>query len=315
MDARRPVILVAAAACCAACGCSVIETVEGTGAARRAIRRGEEAHEQGDYIEAFAAYREADRRLSAARAAGYTMMVPASEIEALRSLMERLEEDAGSEGYVRFGDRFVGEEGLGRALADELAAIFRARQVRHFSHGRVVPESMEAAAANAPDGAFDIALSVTIRDVDDPSTFPQDAWSLVRFLLEGAFGHGFSHRYEPMFELRPWLGRQAAWGLSARPGADNRPIGLKGRIDRLSIGVHRGRRREVSGPRHGPFGFEATDAIGPYWQREHYRTYIMRGEEAERLNWERADRIPDATILGLITMGDGGEPSREGETE
>jgi hypothetical protein len=288
----------------AAAGCSMMESVGQTYDSRRAVERAEAARDSGEYSAALKSYMEAERLLRSARESGYSLVAREKELEAVRSAMDELQGDAESEGLVRVGDSYVGEEELDASIGGSLQDMFQKGRIGSIAQERVVADSITADARKMPDGRYDIKLSVVLKDAGGEADFPQDAWGVVRFMLEGGYGYGFSHHLTYMFPPRPWMGKEASWGILDRRNVENYLIGLDGKIEALTISVYRGRYRKGLPEGYGPHGFKTLEAVGPYWRKEHFKSYSLEAAGAKRLNWKEARRIPDATIYGLLTIRD-----------
>lgn len=294
-----PVVLV-----CACAGCSVVQSVNQIRDAKREIAKGEEAVAVSDYDRGLKSYLRAARLLQAARDAGLQAFADDQRMESLAKTIDALREEAEAEGFVRVDDRYCGEGELGEALGKALGALFRSNQLRFTAAERVVADDIQATARRRPDDARDIALSIVLKDTGEERDFSQDAWAVVRFLLEGGYGHGFSYHIDHPFQKRPWMGGEGGWGISDTPDAVNHFIGLKKKVVNLSISAYRGHYRQGTEKRYGRRGFESLEAVGPYWEREHSRTYSMDAADAARLNWDEAGRIPDATLYGLLRISE-----------
>jgi len=294
-----PVLLVFTGA-----ACSVVQSVKQIRDAKREIASAEEAVADGDYDAGLKSYLRARNLMQAARDEGLQALADDRTMEALDKTIRSLEEKAVAEGFVRVDDRYCGEGEMGEALGKALGALFRSDQLRSVSVERVVADDIQATARKKPDNTRDIALSIVLKDTGEDQDFLQDTWAIVRFLLEGGYGHGFSYHIAHPFEKRPWMGGEGGWGISDKPNTVNHFIGLKKRVANLSISVYRGHYRQGGGKKYGRYGFESLEAVGPYWEREHFRTYFMDAARAARLNWGEAGRIPDATLYGLLKIGE-----------
>jgi len=292
-----PVLLVFTGA-----ACSVVQSFNQIRDAKREIASAEEAVADGDYDAGLKSYLTAEYLLLAARDAGLQAFADDKRMKALDKTIQSLEEKAVAEGFVRVDDRYCSEEEVGEALGTALGTLFKSNQIQSISVERVVAGDIKAAVRRKPDGMRDVALSVVLKDTGEERDCSQDAWAIVRFLLEGGYGHGFSYHIVHPFERRPWMGGEGGWGISDTPDAANHPIGLGSKVADLSISVYRGHYRQGAEKKYGRYGFESLEAVGPYWGREHFRTYSMDAADAARLNWAEAGRIPDATLYGLLKI-------------
>ena len=294
-----PVLLVFAGA-----GCSVVQSVNQIRDAKREITSAEEAVADGDYDAGLKSYLGAKRLLQAARDAGLQAFADDRKMEALDKTIRSLEEKAVAEGFVRVDDRYCDEGELVEALGKALGAFFRSDHLRSVAVERVVADDIQATARKKPDNTRDIALSIVLKDTGEDHDFLQDTWAIVRFLLEGGYGHGFSYHIAHPFEKRPWMGGEGGWGISDKPDTVNHFIGLKKKVANLSISVYRGHYRQGAERKYGRYGFESLEAVGPYWERAHFITYSMDAAHAARLNWDEAGRITDATLYGLLKISE-----------
>lgn len=297
---RSPFVLAVAAALFLAAGCSVPRVIDQSMGAGKALREGDDAAADGDYDAALGSYLKAKRLLLAARQQGYRFLSDDGKLAAVDDRIKGCERLANEDGLVRVGDRYVGADKLGGALAESLQRLFRGNPAGAHARERVVPEEVEASCIGEADGRFDVTVRLVVRDAEDEGDFDQDVWGLVRFLMEGAWGHGFCSYSARRYALRPWMGEETRWGSSRKANAENRFVGLKDRINRLTIVVSRGRLGQEPGDGYGPRGHAGLSAIGPYWRKEPYRSYALGSVDAARLNWSEANRIPDSTLYGLI---------------
>ena len=293
----------------AAAGCSLPRAIDQSLGAGKALSRGDDAAARGDYDAALASYLSAKRLLITSRQEGYRFFTDRSTLDALDEKIAECERLAGRDGLVRVGARYLATADLGEALAGSLRELFRENPSGDPARERVVPETLNGSCVERSDGRFDVTLRVVMRDAEDGADFGQDAWGIVRFLMEGAWGHGFCAYSARRFSLRPWMGRETRWGSSLAPDAENRFVGLKDRIGRFTVVVSRGRLVQEPGDGFGPRGHRTLSAVGPYWREAPYRSYTMDSADAVRLNWGEADRIPDATLYGLIRIA----PQPDGE--
>lgn len=297
----------------AAAGCSVVQSVNNVRNAQKEIDKAGESVADGDYNGALESYLRARILLQSARDAGLEPLADDRKMESVDAMIRSLEEQAAADGFVRVDGRYCGEDELGGALGKALGAFFGSNQIRPIAVERVVADDVAAAVRRRPDNTWDVALSIVLKDTGEDGDFSQDAWVIVRFLLEGGYAHGFSYHVVHPFEKRPWMGGEGGWGLSDKRDTVNHSIGLKSKIADLSIELFKGRHRQGTGKQYGRLGFESLDAVGPYWEKAPFKTYVMRAENAARLNWAEAERIPDATLYGLLKTG-GRTDAEEGET-
>ena len=286
----------------AAAGCSLPRAIDQSLGAGKALSRVDDAAARGDYDAALASYLSAKRLLITSRQEGYRFFTDRSTLDALDEKIAECERLAGRDGLVRVGARYLAAADLGEALAGSLRELFRENPSGDPARERVVPETLNGSCVERSDGRFDVTLRVVLRDAEDGADFGQDAWGIVRFLMEGAWGHGFCAYSARKFPHRPWMGRETRWGSSRAPDAENRFVGLKDRIGRLTVAVSRGRLVQEPGDGFGPRGHRTLSAVGPYWREAPYMRYTMDSADAARLNWGEADRIPDATLYGLIRI-------------
>lgn len=299
----------------AAAGCSVVQSFTNAKDARKEIAKAEELVAEGDYSAALESYLRARGLLQYARDAGFKTLADDRKMESLDAMIRSLEEKAEAEGFVRVDGRYYDEEELGAALGKALGTLFRSDQIRSIAVERVVADDVGAAVRRKPDGTWDVTLSIVLKNTGEEGDFEQDAWAIVRFLLEGGYAHGFSYHIIHPFDKRSWMGGDGGWGMSDRRDAANHFIDLKSKVADLSIELFRGRHRQGVGKQYGRFGFESLEAVGPYWGKEPFKTYTMRAADAARLNWADAGHIPDATFYGLLKMGERMDAGMgEGET-
>lgn len=298
---------IAACICVLAAGCSLTSTFEQSRDAAKAIREGDDAVAEGEYEDGINSYLKARGLLLAARQNGYQIFPNEKRLASLEGKMLECERLAEGDGFIRVGEHYVQGGELGAALTGELRRMMRENSGGMDGSGRVVPDELEASCIEGPNGRYDVRLTMVARDAEEGAEFDQDAWALVRFLMEGGWRYGFSFTTAPRFGPRPFMGNETRWGRSGKAGAENCFIGLGGKIDRLTVTVDRGRLRQEPGDGYGARGFQTLEAVGPYWRREPYRSYTMTRAAAERLNWGEAARIPDATLYGLIAVTRGAE--------
>jgi hypothetical protein len=289
----------------AASGCSLPISVENLKNAGTAVREGDDATADGDYNDALRSYLKARQLVSAARQDGYGFIADEGKLAAIDEKISELEKTASEEGLVRIGGRYIDGGALGPSLADELWRMFDEGSKGIGTREEVVPEMLDAACGEEKGGRRDIVLSVVIRSTGEEAEFDQDAWSIVRFFMEGAWGHGFSFHIGHLFPQRAWMGTQSGWGVSGMDGAENHYITLKGKIGRLTINVARAPARPKPGDDRGASARRRFEASGPLRRKEPYRSYSIGYAEAEKLNWARANRIPDETLYGLMTIAPG----------
>ncbi|MEJ2744404.1 MAG: hypothetical protein P8123_01770 [bacterium] len=295
----------------AAAGCSVVQSITNVRSAQREIARAEESVAEGDYNAGLESYLRARGLLQYARDAGLKTLADDRKMESIDAMIRSMDEKAEADGFVLVDGRYFGEKELGTELAKALGAFFDGNQIRSIAVERVVAGDVEAATRKRPDNTWDVTLSIVLKDTGEESYFSQDAWTIVRFLLEGCYTHGFSHHMMHPFEKRPWMGGEGGWGISSRREAINHFIGLKSQVADLSIRLFKGRHRQGEDKKYGRFGFETLKAVGPYWEKVPFKTYTMRAADAARLNWADAGRIPDATLYSMLEMDAG---TTEGET-
>lgn len=289
--------LLASALLCAAAGCSVARSIGEAREAERAIGEADEALGDGEYEAALAGFRKAKDLLLALRAQGYWALSDPREIASIDDKAAGCVRMAEDEGFVRVGDRFLRGAALGPALTEELRRFFRDGPAGHGAGERVVAEEMTASCVEGPGGGYDVTISAVIRNGGAEGEFEQDAWEVVRSLMEGCWGHGFASHAVERFPSRAYMGFKSGWGRSERPGAENRLVGLKGRVDKLTVAVEKGEARQGTGGAPG-----GLSAVGPYWRKEPYRAYAMKRADAEGLEWERPELIPDSALHGLMAI-------------
>lgn len=288
----------------AAAGCSVVQSVNNVRNAQKEVARAEESVAEGDYNAGLESYLRARGLLQTVRDAGLEPLADDRKMESIDEMMMALEKKASDEGVVRVDGRYCGEEELGGVLGKALGELFKSGQIQSIAAERVVADDVGASVRRRPDNKWDVALSVVLRGTGEEGDFSQDAWALVRFLLEGGYAHGFSYHVVHPFQKRPWMGGEGGWGLSDRRDTTNHFIGLKSRVADLSIDLFKGRYRQGVEKKHGRRGYESLEAVGPYWGKTLFKTYEMRAEDAARLNWAEAGHIPDATLYGMLEMGE-----------
>lgn len=291
-----------------AAGCSVRTAFEQGRNADTALREGDDAVADGEYDAGLKSYIRAKGLLLSTRQEGYWIFSDEKKLTSIDEKIKECERLAVEDGLIRVGERYVGGDSLGAALTDELRSMFRENPTGPGARERVVPDELEASCGEERDGRFDVTLTVVVRSAEDEGEFDQDAWGLVRFLMEGGWGHGFCFHTARRFAQRPWMGGETGWGRSGKENAANHFIGLKGKIDRLTVCVVRGQFRQEPGDGYGARGYQSLKAVGPYWRKEPYRSFALGHADAERLNWGEADRIPDATLYGLMAIAAGAEP-------
>lgn len=303
MNIRRAVSpWVVACLCALASGCSVTGSFDQARDAAKAIREGDEAVGEGEYEAGINAYLKARKLLLTARQNEVWIFSGDAKLSSLEQKMLECERLKDEDGFIRVGEHYVQGDELGTALTAELRRMFRENPAGLGTYGPVIPDELEASCIEGPDGRYDVRIMLVLRDGGDSEAFDQDAWVLVRFLMQGGWGYGFSFTTARRFGPRSYMGNETGWGRSGRAGAENCHIGLTGRIDRLTVNVDRGQSRKEPGDGYGARGFRSLEAVGPYWRRDPYRSYTMTRADAERLNWMEAGRIPDATLYGLIVM-------------
>ena len=285
-----------------AAGCSVVDSMQSLRDAHRAIAEADKAVTGGDFSTGLKSYLRARKQLFSARDAGFEYFASDKKINSIDRAIMELDRSATEAGFVRVDNRYFTPEELGESLRRALEQLFREGHIGSISQERIVPENFSASARSAGENKFDITLSVVAKDVGEETDFEQDVWGVVKFLMEGGYGNGFSYHLTLPFSERRWMGREGMWGISDKKDVESHFIGLKGRIARLSISVSRGRYRQRKGERTGSYGFTSLEAKGPYWKAEHFRTFTLRGDDAARLNWAQADRIPDGTLYGLLEI-------------
>ncbi|MCX6355975.1 MAG: hypothetical protein NTZ78_13895 [Candidatus Aureabacteria bacterium] len=283
-------------------GCSVVDSAQRLRDAHRAMSEADKAVTGGDFSTGLKSYLRARKQLVYAREAGFGYFAGDKKIESIDRAIIDLDRSANDAGFVRVDDRYLAPEELGESLRRSLEQLFREGHIGAISQERIVPESFSASARSAGENKFDIALSFVAKDVGEETDFEQDVWGVAKFFMEGGYGNGFSYSLTLPFAERRWMGREGVWGISDKKNMESHFIGLKGRIARISISVSRGRYRQKKGDQTGPYGFSSLKATGPYWKAEHYRTFTLRGDDAARLNWAQADRIPDATLYGMLEI-------------
>lgn len=287
-----------------ATGCMTATAFRQVMESRRAIEKADKAVAGGDYSAGAKSYLKARRLLVDARGAGLEYFADDKKIGAVDLALKDLDRRATEAGFIRVGSRYLKGEELARDLAGQLEILFLKGRIPSIPQERVVPESVKATVRDAPDNRHRIALSIVLKQMPEEREFAQDAWTVVKFLLEGGYGHGFDYHLAHAFRDRPWMGREGIWGISDKRNAEDHFVGLKGRLDQLSISIYRGSYRGREDERYGPYGFKSLEAVGPYWAGEHFRTYTMEGDDAARLNWEQAGRIPDAAFYELLSISE-----------
>ncbi|MCX6356505.1 MAG: hypothetical protein NT045_01275 [Candidatus Aureabacteria bacterium] len=298
---RHDIRILAALLLIPCAGCSVAGSMQQIRDSRVAFREGEAAAEEGDYDDALTSYIRARNMLQRARDNGCYVFTGQEKFSAIDRAIESLESAAVEDGLVRIGGHYVRGEELSSALTEELRVLFREGKSPAIQWDRVVPEHL--AATTTPRGnSFDVHVAVVMKEAGGEETFPQDAWALVRFLLEGGYGYGFTYHSTDAFTKRPWLGKSVAWGGGGNPGPDAHFTGLKDRIQTLTVSVYRGIYRQSQGKSIDKYGFAGLEAVGPYWAGEHYRSYTLSREDAGRLNWAEAGLIPDETLHRLLRV-------------
>jgi len=304
MAARMAMLLFLAAAA----GCSTVDSIQRFRDARHLSAQAALEAKEGNYTKGLEAYLKARRQLLASRALGLGYFANEREVEEVDRSIEQLDKSAVDNGLVRFDDRYVEPDEVGKELTDALTHLFREATISSIAQERIVPETFAAAVSSKGENSFDITLSMVVKDVGEDADFRQDVWGAVRFLMEGGYGNGFSYCLKKRFAGRAWMGSEGEWGISNVENHENHFIGLKGRISRFAIQVQRGHYRQRREARAAPSGFIALDAVGPYWYGEPFRTYVLEGNDAARLNWLRASQIPDAALYGMMKITRGGKP-------
>jgi hypothetical protein len=291
-------------------GCSVVQSIINVRNARVELAKAEKSVAEGDYNAGLESYIRARFLLKSIRKAGFETFADDRKMESIDATIRSLEEKAAADGIIFVDGRYCSEGEIGKALGKSLGAFFGGTHVRSIPVERVVAGDVEAVSLRKANNTWDVTLSVVLKDTGEEADFSQDAWVIVRFLLEGGYAHGFSYHVTHPFEKRPWMGGEGAWGMSDRRDAANHFVGLKSRLADLSIKLFKGRHRQRTEKQYGRFGFESLEAVGPYWEKTPFKTYTMRAADAARLNWADAGHIPDATVYGLLEM-DAGTAKRE----
>ena len=284
-------------------GCASITSLQIIGDADEAMDAGEKAFENDEYTEAYRSYLKAEAFLKPLRSFSLDKFASAREYERLQRDMSELKEEAKKKGLLQVDDSFLQEAELGDAVAGVIKEVVKHNRVASFPSERIVGEATEAAAKKTPDGKYDITLNLVLRDTGETGGFSQDAWASVRYILQGAFGNGFSYYLMYAFPTRPWFRMEAFWGGSDKPGAENRFVGLEDKIERLTVNIYRGHYRKEAPARYDRYGFESLEAVGPYWEKEFFKSYTLDRAEAVKYNWDKPDLIPDAALYGVLKIG------------
>lgn len=288
--------------CALAAGCSVPASFQQGRDAAASVREADEETADGEYEAAIGSYLKARRLLLAMRENGYWVFSDEKKLASIDEKIGECERLAEEDGLVRVGTRYLRGGEVGAALTGELRRFFRDAGPGPGAAERVVADELTASCAEGADGKYDVTIAVVMRSAMGEGDFDQDAWGLVRFLMEGCWGYGFTFHTAERFAARSYMGGTAGWGRSAKESAENRIVGLKGRVGRLTVSVSKGESRQEPGDGYGARGYRSLEAVGPYWRKEPYRSYTMKSADAEGLNWGEADRIPDATLYGLMTV-------------
>ncbi len=283
-------------------GCSVVESFQKAGDAQRAIEEGKKSAEDKDIAAALKSYLKAESLLNEVRANRLEMLASDKEMARLKQLIEEMEKEAETEGFVRVDGRYVDGEELEEAIAGSIKEMLKNGQFVSFQPKRIVVDEVLVSDKKTADSKHDISIDLVLRDTDEEGKFSQEAWATVRFVLDGAFGHGFSYYLARRFPRRPWMGVKAAWGVSDKSDTESHFIGLKDKIARLSVSINRGRYRQRAPAEYGRYGFESLQAVGPYWEKEFFKSYTLDGSSAKQCNWEQPSRIPDATLHKILRI-------------
>jgi ribulose bisphosphate carboxylase small subunit len=297
-------------------GCSVVQSFTNAKDAREEIAKAEKSVAEGDYNAGLESYLRARLMLQSARNAGFKTLADDRKMESLDAMIQSLQEKADGAGLVFVDGSYCNEEEMGKALGKSLGVLFNGNQIRSIAVERVVAGDVEASSRRRSDNTWDVTLSVVLKEGGEEADFSQDAWAIVRFLLEGGYAHGFSYHVKHPFDKRPWMGGEAGWGMFDRRDATNHFNGLKSKIADFSIRLFKGSHSPGAEKQYSRFGFESLEAVGPYWKKTPFKTYTIRAADAARLNWADAKQIPDATIYSLLEideqMDEENEPRPEG---